>query len=115
MYFYQLEKLKRVLIGLFPLVAVNVQLRRSCFHIFRPQERGHILEKLVWKMSTELTWLIEWLRIILGRYHLLSRMALVLVWPRFLVSFYTNVLVFEHVVHTSDSPTRSAFGLFILN
>ena len=44
-----------------------------------------------------------------------QRMALVLVWPRFLVSFYTNVLVFEHVVHTSDSPTRSAFGLFILN
>ena len=63
----------------FPLVAVNLNLWCSFFHIFRPQELGHILAKLVWKLSIELTWLIEWLRIILGRSHLLSLMALVLV------------------------------------
>ena len=50
----------------FPLVAVNLNLWCSFFHIFRPQELGHILAKLVWKMSIELRWLIEWLRIILG-------------------------------------------------
>lgn len=73
-------------------------------HIFRQRELGHILEKLVRKMMTELTWHIEWLLIILEPYHLPSRMALVLVCSWFLVSFTfvmvyknTNVLVFDYL------------------
>ena len=68
----------------------------SCLSLMtskRQRELGHILEKLVRKMLTELTWHIEWLLIILEPYHLQLRMALVLVMRA--VSMFCGVFFVE--------------------
>ncbi|CAN6889757.1 unnamed protein product [Brassica oleracea] len=68
----------------------------SCLSLMtskRLRELGHILEKLDWKMLTELTWLIEWLLITLGLYPSLLLMALVLVMRA--VSMFCDVFFVE--------------------